>query len=112
MKLRHKTATPAIDRAISNSVNFEVTLADVARRSERRAWTVAICAVLMSLILAGGYFMLLPLKQKVPYLVMADAYTGTATVARLAGDFNKNSITTSDAINRSNVAHFVLARDV
>lgn len=111
MKLRHKTATPAIDRAIGNSVNFEVTLADMARRSERRAWTVAICAVLMSLILAGGYFIFLPLKQKVPYLVMADAYTGTATVARLTGDFNKNSITTSDAINRSNVAHFVLARE-
>ena len=112
MKLRDKAGTPAIDRAISNSVNFEITLADMARRSERRAWTVAICAVLMSLILAGGYFLFLPLKQKVPYLVMADAYTGTATVARLAGDFNKNSITSSDAINRSNVAHFVLARDV
>lgn len=111
MKFRHKTGTPAIDRAISNSVNFEVTLADMARRSERRAWMVAICAVLMSLILAGGYFLFLPLKQKVPYLVMADAYTGTATVARLAGDFNKNSITSSDAINRSNVAHFVLARE-
>ncbi len=111
MKLRNKAATPAIERAISNSVNFEVTLADMARRSERRAWMVATCAVLMSLILAGGYFLFLPLKQKVPYLVMADAYTGTATVARLAGDFNKNSITSSDAINRSNVAHFVLARE-
>jgi type IV secretion system protein VirB8 len=111
MKARDKSGTPAIDRAIGNAVNFEITLADMARRSERRAWTVAICAVVMSLILAGGYFIFLPLKQKVPYLVMADAYTGTATVARLAGDFNKNSITASDAINRSNVAHFVLARE-
>lgn len=111
MKARDKSGTPAIERAIGNAVNFEVTLADMARRSERRAWTVAICAVVMSLILAGGYFIFLPLKQKVPYLVMADAYTGTATVARLTGDFNKNSITASDAINRSNVAHFVLARE-
>jgi len=65
----------------------------------------------MALILAGGYFYMLPLKQKVPYLVMADAYTGTSTVARLTDDFNNKRITTSEAINRSNIAHFVLARE-
>lgn len=111
MKLRNKTATPSIENAVSRSVNFEVTVADIARRSERRAWFVASAAVLMSLILASGYFYMLPLKEKVPYLVMADAYTGTSTVARLSEDFTNRSITTSDAINRSNVAHFMLARE-
>jgi type IV secretion system protein VirB8 len=42
---------------------------------------------------------------------MADAYTGTATVARLDGDFAMRGITTREAVNRSNVAHFVLARE-
>ncbi len=28
----------------------------------------------MSLVLLGGYFYVLPLKEKVPYLVIADAY--------------------------------------
>src|SRR3546814_4068946 len=65
----------------------------------------------MALILAGGYFLMLPLKEKVPYLVMADAYTGTSTVARLRGDFASNQITTKEAINRSNVSHYVLARE-
>lgn len=111
MKLRNKTATPNIVDAVSRSVNFEVTVADIARRSERRAWFVASAAVLVSLILAGGYFYILPLKEKVPYLVMADAYTGTSTVARLSDDFTNRSIATSDAINRSNVAHFMLARE-
>ncbi|HET6431820.1 type IV secretion system protein [Dyella sp.] len=106
-----KSATPAIERAVAKSVNFEISIADLARRSERRAWWVAFSAIGMSLILAGGYFYMLPLKQKVPYLVMADAYTGTATVARLTGNFGPNGITTSEAINRSNVAHFVLARE-
>jgi type IV secretion system protein VirB8 len=103
--------TPAIEHAVSRAVNFELTIADLAKRSERRAWRVATVALAMSLVLLGGYFHLLPLKEKVPYLVMADAYTGTSTVARLTGDFNHNSITTSDAINRSNIAHFVLARE-
>ena len=103
--------TPAIEHAVSRAVNFELTIADLARRSERRAWRVATAALAMSLVLLGGYFYLLPLKEKVPYLVMADAFTGTSTVARLTGDFNHNSITTSDAVNRSNIAHFVLARE-
>ena len=101
----------SLQRAIARSVDFEVTVADLARRSERRAWTVAMAALAVALVLLGGYFYLLPLKQKVPYLVMADAYTGTSTVARLAGDFNDNTITASETINRSNIAHFILARE-
>jgi len=42
---------------------------------------------------------------------MADAYTGTSTVARLTDDLSHRRISTSEAINRSNVAHFVLARE-
>ena len=106
-----KSPTPAIERAVAKSVNFEISIADLARRSERRAWWVAFSAIGMSLVLAGGYFYMLPLKQKVPYLVMADAYTGTATVAHLTGNFGPHGITSSEAINRSNVAHFVLARE-
>jgi type IV secretion system protein VirB8 len=100
-----------LKKTVAKSVNYEVTISDIARRSERRAWWVAVGASLMSLILAGGYFYFLPLKEKVPYLIMADAYTGTSTVARQRGDFGKNSITASEAINRSNVSHFLLARE-
>lgn len=106
-----KTSSPKIDGAIERSVNYEITVADLARRSERRAWMVAFSAIVMSLILAGGYFYMLPLKEKVPYLVMADAYTGNATVARLRGDFNNNSITASEALNRANIATFIRARE-
>jgi len=65
----------------------------------------------MSLVLAGTCLAMLPLKERVPYLVMADAYTGTSTVARLRDDFGNPGIAASEAINRSNVAHFVLARE-
>lgn len=109
--LNKKSSGRKVDEAVSRSVNFELTIADIAKRSERRAWWVAFAAMAMALILAGGYFYMLPLKQKVPYLVMADAYTGTATVARLNGDFAMRGITTREAVNRSNVAHFVLSRE-
>lgn len=108
---RKKESTPKVEGAVAKAVNYEVTIADIARRSERRAWMVAFAAIAMSLILAGGYFYMLPLKEKVPFLVMADAYTGTATVAQLKEDFVNHSITASEAINRSNVAHFIMARE-
>lgn len=111
MKSRKTTSSAQIEHAVGKAVNFEVTVADLARKSERRAWWVAGTSVVMSMMLAGGYFYFLPLKEKVPYLVMADAYTGTATVARLRGDWNNNQITASEAINKSNVANYVLARE-
>lgn len=106
-----KKDTTRIDSAVSKAVNFEVTIADIARRSERRAWFVASAAMLLSVVLALGYFYMLPLKEKVPYLVMADAYTGTSSVARLREDADYQVITSREAINRSNVAHFMLARE-
>ncbi len=102
---------PAIERAVARGVDYEVSLADHARRSERRAWRIAACATLMSLVLAGGYLLFLPLKERVPYLVVADPYTGTASVARLVGDFHDRDVTAEEAINKSNVAQFVLARE-
>jgi len=106
-----KAASPGIDRAIEQGVSYELTLVDRMRRSERRAWIVASCAVATALILACGYLLFLPLKERVPYLVMADPYTGTAIVARLVGDFHDRDVTAEEAINKSNVAQFVLARE-
>ena len=87
--------SPKVEQSVAKAVSYEITVADMARRSERRAWWVATGSLLMSLALAGGYYYMLPLKEKVPFLVMADAYTGTATVARLRGTFQGETITTN-----------------
>ncbi|MDR1076573.1 MAG: type IV secretion system protein [Xanthomonadaceae bacterium] len=109
---RKKEVTQKVESAVAKAVNYEVTIADIAQRSARRAWVVAFCSLIVSLTLIGGYFYMLPLKEKVPYLIMADAYTGTASVASLRGNFSENnSITANEAINRSNVAHYVMARE-
>ncbi|HEL3778176.1 MULTISPECIES: virB8 family protein [Stenotrophomonas] len=103
--------SPKVEQSVAKAVSYEITVADMARRSERRAWWVATGSLLMSLALAGGYYYMLPLKERVPFLVMADAYTGTATVARLTGTFQGQQITMNEAVNRSNVAQYVLARE-
>ncbi len=108
---KKKTDTPAVERTVAQGVSFELTLTERALRSEKRAWLVAWSAIVMALILAGGYLLFLPLKEKVPYLVMADPYTGTASVARLVGNFENRDVTTEEAINKSNVAQFILSRE-
>jgi type IV secretion system protein VirB8 len=107
----NKKQSPKIDAAVAKSVDFEITVSDLAQRSERRAWMVAFCATSMSVILAGVLFYMLPLKEKVPYIVLADAYTGMSSVTRLTDDVVNRRITASEAINRSNVTHFILARE-
>lgn len=112
MKIGSKKDTERINTAIKKSQNFELSLAETYKKSEKRAWVVAGCSGLLSLILIGGYFYILPMKEKVPYLVMADPYTGTSSVARLSTNtFSDESITASEAINKSNVTHFVTARE-
>jgi len=107
----HTTASAPVEQAVRRAVDFELSIADLARRSERRAWRVALAASVLALLLAGGYYVLLPLKERIPFLVLADAYTGTATVARLTGPLGTHAITRNEAINRSNVAQYVMARE-
>ncbi len=100
-----------LDKMVKKSLDFESTLVDIRRKNEKRAWVVASISTFTSLCLIGGLFYVLPLKEKEPYLIMADAYTGQATVAKLVGNWKDNKITTSEAVNKSNIAHFVMARE-
>lgn len=104
--------TPQIDNTAAKGINFEVSIADIAKRSEKRAWMIAWVAIFMVLVMLGGFIYILPLKKEVPYLIMADAFTGQATVATLKGDFSSpKSITNSEALNRSNVAQYIIGRE-
>ena len=101
MLRRKKPAGEAAQPLLTAARDFETSLIDQMRRSERRAWRVATGAGLMSLLLAGGYGLVMPLKEQVPYLVLADPYRGTSSVARLeAGD---TPLSASEAINQAKV---------
>lgn len=98
-------------KVIQKSLDFENTLVDIRRKSEKRAWMIASISTFTSLCLIGGLLYVLPLKVKEPYLVMADTYTGQATVAKLTGNWNNVSITRNEAVNKSNISHFIIARE-
>lgn len=93
-----------------DAIDYEVSLTDLRRRSEKRAWTLAMLFGFLLAASVSGYFVLLPLKESVPFVVLADAYSGQATVARLAGSLPA-SLSASEALDRANVATFVRARE-
>ena len=80
---RKKDKGAATEEVVRQSRSFEVSLADMAKKSERRAWIVAFSATTMAVLLASGYIFVMPLKEQVPYLVLADPYRGTSSVARI-----------------------------
>jgi type IV secretion system protein VirB8 len=107
-----KTVSKKVSEVVSRSVNFEATHEFLIRRSERRAWIVAGFLGLLLVILAGGYVALLPLKEKVPYLVTANPYTGASYVTRLPNHADGElTVPSSEAIAKANIASFVIARE-
>ncbi|NMI22394.1 conjugative transfer protein [Xanthomonas hortorum pv. pelargonii] len=110
-KVNEKDGSAQVGAAVQKAVNYEVSIADLARRSEKRAWIVAMLSMLVTVMTAGGYYYMLPLKEKVPYLVMADAYSGTSTIAKLEANYGGRAISTSEALARSNIARFIIARE-
>ncbi|MBS0199043.1 MAG: type IV secretion system protein [Proteobacteria bacterium] len=111
MAFGKKKASTAIDAAVNKAANFEITVADLARRSEKRAWWVAGLSLLMTLVMAGILAYMVPLKKEVPYLVMVDPYAGIARLARVSGDDGFQSVIAKEAINRANIASYILARE-
>ena len=106
-----RRTSASVEEAAAHGIDFEVSLADQARRHERRAWIVAAVASGLVAVMGAGFIYLLPLKEKVPFLVMVDPFSGTTALSRLHDDVMHRSITSSDAINRSNIARFVIARE-
>ena len=67
---------PQPDLPFEAGISWE---ADKERRqalSERRAWTIAACSMLITLAAVIGMAMLAPLRRTVPYLFVADKATG------------------------------------
>lgn len=106
-----KKGGAAVDAAVSRAVNYEVSVADLARRSQKRAWWVAGSSLAVTVIMAGAIFMMLPLKEREPYLVVLDPVTGNAQVSRLVGAANDGRLYADQAIARSNIHRFVVARE-
>ncbi len=78
------------------------------RRSRRRAWWVAGAAVFVAVLQAVALALLMPLKTVVPYTILVDRQTGTATLAR---GIELGPQTGNEALTQSTLAQYVIARE-
>ena len=111
MALFKRNLSEATEQVLNKSMDFESNVISMVKRSERRAWIVAICALVLSLMMGGAIAYMLPLKEKVPYLVTVDLKRSTSTISPLRDNIAATGIYASEALNRSHVARFVQARE-
>jgi len=99
------------NNVLKRSVDFEITLNQMIRRSEKRAWLVAVCSLFASVMLAVSYIFIMPLKEKQPYLIVTDSYTGTATLSKIRNSIKDHEVSRSEIVNKGHVARYVMARE-
>ncbi|MEZ5701886.1 MAG: VirB8/TrbF family protein [Burkholderiaceae bacterium] len=111
MALFKRDLSEASQQILKKSVDFEATMITMVKRSERRTWIVAMCSMAVTVCLVGGIAYMLPLKEKIPYLVTVDLKRSTSTVSHLRDNIAATGIYASEALNRSQVARFVQSRE-
>ncbi|GAA6140859.1 type IV secretion system protein [Hydrogenophaga sp. 5NK40-0174] len=111
MPIFKRDLSEANQEIIKKSVNFETAQITMVKRSERLAWWVAACSLVVTIALVGAIVYMLPLKEKVPYLVTVDLKRSTSTISHLRDNVAMTGIYASEALNRSHVARFVQARE-
>ncbi len=94
--------------AIDTNRAWEVDRALMLKRSERRAWWVAIAGLVLGLIGIAAVFAQGPLRRVVEIPIVVDRVTGEATIQqRLAVE----TIPPMEALDKHNLATFVRARE-
>jgi type IV secretion system protein VirB8 len=69
------------------SNNWDASRVEASEKSERRAWWVATAAAVLALLSWGTIALMMPLKEKVPYLYRENTATGVVdTITTLADD--------------------------
>ncbi|MCC7249465.1 MAG: type IV secretion system protein [Lysobacter sp.] len=108
---RSKQNTPQIENTVAKAVNFEIQIADIARRNHKRAWLVACGSALMCLTMAISYVLILPLRKIESYLVLGDPYTGVTRVARLDDDEAFLRLVGNEPVLKAGVTNYIRARE-
>lgn len=80
------------------------------RRSRTAAWIVTAFMIAIALLSLGTLFLLLPLKQFEPYMVVVDKTTGFTEISR---SLRQSQLTTTerDALTTANLVRYIKARE-
>jgi len=81
---------------------------EASDRSRKVAWIVAGIALVVALVEAIALVLLIPLKREVPYTLLVDRQTGYVEALR---PLDQQSLTADEALTRSFLVQYVIARE-
>lgn len=91
------------------AMGWEADRTALMERSERRAWLVALCSGLITVVAVAAIITLLPLKRVVPYVYAVDRQTGQMTLMDAAGQ--RQIISNQDLLDKHFANAYVIARE-
>ena len=97
-----------IDAAVASNTAWEIDRALMLERSERRAWWVALAALVLGLVGIAAVFVQGPLRRVVEIPIVVDRVTGEATIQQR---LSVETIPPMEALDKHNLATFVRARE-
>lgn len=90
------------------AMNWETSRIEMIENSERRAWKVAFSASGLAILAMVAIFIMLPLKQTVPYVVRVDNATGVPDIMTMLKD---ERVSHDDVMDKYWLSQYVLARE-
>jgi type IV secretion system protein VirB8 len=78
--------TAAIQDLDHPGLDWELSLAEIQQRSERRAWRIAACALAIAGLSSASLVLVIPIKQVIPYLITVDRVSGQNELVSLAAN--------------------------
>lgn len=91
-----------------NAIDWESSKLQLLRKSERKAWSFARFFMLSSLLLFVLLLFLIPLKEKVPYVIRVDESTGLASILQIE---DLQNVPASAVMDRYWLNTYVIARE-
>lgn len=92
----------------NQALNWESARIQTVEMSERRAWRVAMIAVVMALFTIATICFMMPLKQSIPYVIRVDNTTGVPDLMTVMTD---KKLTGDDVMDKYWLAQYVRARE-
>lgn len=94
--------------AIKQALDFESSMAYMVKKSNTRAWSVAIISLVVALLSMGAVFALAPLKTTEPYVIRVNETTGMVDIITT---IKEKGISTSEAIDKYFVNRYIMLRE-
>ncbi|MDR1709139.1 MAG: virB8 family protein [Candidatus Accumulibacter sp.] len=92
----------------AKALDWEARRIEIIEKSERRAWTVAFAALVVTALSWAAIALMMPLKEKIPYVIRVDNATGVPDIVTTMQD---KRIAYDDVMDKYWVSMFVRARE-